>query len=81
VPRLESTHDEVLAPATTDAHRHCCSAGLADPSERPLWVGLSRSAEVGLAASCPRLRNRLGATCTEERARVLGATLFMRAPP
>jgi hypothetical protein len=34
----------------------------------------------GLAASCPRLRDRLGATCTEERARALGATLFVRSP-
>jgi hypothetical protein len=34
VPRLESTHDEALAPATTDAHRHCCSAGLADSSRK-----------------------------------------------
>ena len=32
-----------------------------------------------LAASCPRLRDRLGATCTEERARTLGATLFVRS--
>jgi hypothetical protein len=32
-----------------------------------------------LAASCPRLRDRLGATCTEERARALGATLFVRS--
>ena len=34
----------------------------------------------GLAVSCPRLRDRLGATCTEERARALGATLFVRSP-
>jgi hypothetical protein len=34
-----------------------------------------------LAASCPRLRDRLGATCTEERARGLGATLFVRSLP
>jgi hypothetical protein len=33
----------------------------------------------GLAVSCPRLRDRLGATCTEERARALGATLFVRS--
>jgi hypothetical protein len=35
----------------------------------------------GLAVSCPRLRDLLGATCTEERARALGATLFVRSPP
>jgi ADYC domain len=34
-----------------------------------------------LAASCPRLRGRLGATCTEEHARALGATLFVRSVP
>jgi hypothetical protein len=34
-----------------------------------------------LAASCPRLRDHLGATCTEERARALGALLFVRSPP
>jgi hypothetical protein len=34
-----------------------------------------------LAASCPRLRDRLGPTCTEERARALGALLFVRSPP
>jgi hypothetical protein len=34
-----------------------------------------------LATSCPRLRDRLGPTCTEERARALGATLFVRSPP
>ena len=34
-----------------------------------------------LAASCPRLRDRLGATCTEDRARALGATLFVRSLP
>jgi hypothetical protein len=35
----------------------------------------------GLAASCPRLHDRLGATCTEERARALGAALFVRSLP
>jgi hypothetical protein len=35
----------------------------------------------GLAASCPRLHDRLGAICTEERARALGATLFIRSLP
>ena len=35
----------------------------------------------GLAISCLRLRDRLGATCTEERARALGATLFVRSLP
>jgi hypothetical protein len=34
-----------------------------------------------LAASCPRLRDRLGASCTEESARVLGATVFVRSLP
>jgi ADYC domain len=34
-----------------------------------------------LAASCPRLRDRLGETCTEQRARTLGATLFVRSEP
>jgi ADYC domain len=34
-----------------------------------------------LAASCPRLQDRLGTACTEERARGLGATLFVRSPP
>jgi hypothetical protein len=34
-----------------------------------------------LAVSCPRLRDRVGATCTEERARALGATLFVRSIP
>jgi hypothetical protein len=34
-----------------------------------------------LAASCPRLRDRLGADCTEERARALGATVFVRSLP
>jgi ADYC domain-containing protein len=34
-----------------------------------------------LAASCPRLSDRLGATCTEERARALGAILFARSLP
>ena len=33
-----------------------------------------------LAASCPRLSDRLGTTCTEERARALGALLFVRSP-
>jgi hypothetical protein len=32
-----------------------------------------------LATSCPRLRDHLGPTCTEERARALGATLFVRS--
>jgi ADYC domain len=35
----------------------------------------------GLAASCPRLRDRVGTTCTEELARALGATLFVRSLP
>ena len=35
----------------------------------------------GLAFSCPRLRDLLGTTCTEERARALGATLFVRSLP
>jgi hypothetical protein len=34
-----------------------------------------------LAASCLRLRGRLGASCTEERARALGATAFVRSLP
>ena len=34
-----------------------------------------------LAASCPRLHDRLGATCTEARPRALGATLFVRSLP
>jgi hypothetical protein len=34
-----------------------------------------------LAASCPRLRDRLGTTCTEENARALGATVFVRSLP
>jgi len=34
-----------------------------------------------LAASCPRLRGRLGANCTEESARALGATVFVRSLP
>jgi hypothetical protein len=34
-----------------------------------------------LAASCPRLRDRLGANCTEEGARALGATIFVRSLP
>jgi hypothetical protein len=34
-----------------------------------------------LAASCPRLRDQLGATCTEDSARALGATLFVRSLP
>ena len=34
-----------------------------------------------LAASCPLLRDRLGETCTEERARALAATLFVRSAP
>jgi hypothetical protein len=34
-----------------------------------------------LAVSCPRLRDRLGSTCTEERARALGAILFVRSRP
>ena len=34
-----------------------------------------------LAASCPRLRDRLGAGCTEESARALGATVFVRSMP
>jgi hypothetical protein len=34
-----------------------------------------------LATSCPRLRDRLGGACTEERARALGATLFVRSLP
>jgi hypothetical protein len=34
-----------------------------------------------LAHTCPRLRDRLGASCTEERARALGATLFNRSAP
>jgi len=36
---------------------------------------------VGLAASCPRLRGSLGAICTEEYARALGAMLFARSLP
>ncbi len=35
----------------------------------------------GLAVSCPRLHDRLGTNCTEERARALGATLFVRSLP
>jgi hypothetical protein len=35
----------------------------------------------GLAASCPRLRDHLGVLCTEERARALGAMLFVRSRP
>jgi hypothetical protein len=34
-----------------------------------------------LAAFCPRLRGRLGASCSEERARALGATVFVRSLP
>ena len=34
-----------------------------------------------LAASCPRLRGRLGANSTEENARALGATVFVRSLP
>ena len=34
-----------------------------------------------LAASCPRLRSRLGAACTEDTARTLGATVFVRSLP
>jgi hypothetical protein len=34
-----------------------------------------------LAASCPRLRNRLGVACTEDTARALGATVFVRSLP
>lgn len=33
----------------------------------------------GLAVSCPRLRDRLGATCTEKHARALDTTLFVRS--
>jgi hypothetical protein len=32
-----------------------------------------------LAASCPRLRTRLGSACTEDNARALGATVFVRS--
>jgi ADYC domain len=32
-----------------------------------------------LAASCPRLRGRLGENCTEESARAFGATVFVRS--
>jgi hypothetical protein len=34
-----------------------------------------------LAASCPRLRGRLGEACTEDSARALGATVFVRSLP
>jgi hypothetical protein len=34
-----------------------------------------------LAATCPRLRGRLGMSCTEENARTLGATVFVRSLP
>ena len=34
-----------------------------------------------LARSCPRLAGKLGATCTEDSARVLGARLFNRSYP
>lgn len=34
-----------------------------------------------LAASCPRLREHLGESCTEKTARALGATVFVRSLP
>lgn len=34
-----------------------------------------------LAASCPRLKDRVGASCTEDAARKSGARLFNRSPP
>jgi len=34
-----------------------------------------------LAASCPRLREHLGESCTEKTAGALGATVFVRSLP
>ena len=34
-----------------------------------------------LAAICPRLKDRVGSMCTEDKARALGATLFNRSKP
>jgi hypothetical protein len=34
-----------------------------------------------LVAACPRLKGRVGPSCTEDAARRLGATLFNRSAP
>ena len=44
-------------------------------------VRIKENTSLELAASCPRLRDRLGASCTEESARALGATVFVRSLP